>query len=130
MALRNVAQRSGSKLQELQTAGDMADALDAMSIILWSLRKTMGDALVDRLFTLRMREVRLLVSDPPTPLLERLQPLQCRAHPVCNEYISRISSHASLSCLLALFRRPTPVRDAAPRTALPCIARRTCTPTT
>jgi hypothetical protein len=40
----------------LATLGEMADAVDALGIVLHSLRKVMGDDLVDSLFTIRMRE--------------------------------------------------------------------------
>mmetsp|Transcript_2195 Transcript_2195/g.2980 ORF Transcript_2195/g.2980 Transcript_2195/m.2980 type:complete len:590 (-) Transcript_2195:109-1878(-) len=40
----------------LATLGEMADAVDALGIVLHSLRKVMGDNLVDTLFTIRMRE--------------------------------------------------------------------------
>jgi len=55
-ALKNVALRSDSKLSELSTAGDMADAIDAMGVVLYSLKAALGDEVVDQLFTLKLRE--------------------------------------------------------------------------
>lgn len=48
--------KSSSKLVELSRAGDIADTVDAMEVILHSLRKVMGDSFVDSLFTIKLRE--------------------------------------------------------------------------
>lgn len=55
-ALKDVALRSDSKLSELATAGDMADAIDAMGIMLHSLKAVLGEDVIDELFTLKLRE--------------------------------------------------------------------------